>query len=56
MRASFLLVQEAALALVACAPIAGRAEIANRDFERANRLVQRREQAFIDAIVESNGH
>jgi membrane protein len=34
---------------------AARAEIANRDFERANRLVQRREKAFIDTIVESNG-
>lgn len=34
---------------------AARAEMANREFERANRLVQRREQAVIDTIVEGNG-
>ncbi|MEU1901377.1 hypothetical protein ABZ512_23585 [Nocardiopsis dassonvillei] len=54
MRVSFLLVQEAALGLMACAPIAGRVGITGN--ERANRLVQRREKAFIDTIVESNGH
>jgi membrane protein len=34
---------------------AARAELANRRFERADRLVQRREQAVIDTIVEGNG-
>ncbi|WP_017572564.1 YihY/virulence factor BrkB family protein [Nocardiopsis halotolerans] len=34
---------------------AARAEIANRDFDRANRLVKRREQAMIDTIVEVDG-
>ncbi|MFL1377150.1 MULTISPECIES: YihY/virulence factor BrkB family protein [unclassified Nocardiopsis] len=34
---------------------AARAEIANRRFERADRLVRRREQAVIDTIVEGNG-
>ena len=34
---------------------AARAEIANRRFERADRLVRRREQAVIDTIVENNG-
>ena len=33
---------------------AARAEIANRRYERADRLVRRREQAVIDTIVENN--
>ncbi|MFD6952898.1 hypothetical protein A6A08_07920 [Nocardiopsis sp. TSRI0078] len=33
---------------------AARAELANRDFDRANRLVKRREQAVIDTIVEDD--
>ncbi|MCP3013216.1 hypothetical protein NGM33_07705 [Nocardiopsis dassonvillei] len=54
MRASFLLLQEAALGLIACGLIAGWVGITGN--ERANRLVQRREKAFIDTIVEGNGH